>query len=82
MCIYSIVNVENIKLNEPSTLDYEINQVSPTIEYLALGPHVELAEYIFCRRNLEQLHGNYMNSSRLGCNDNFWKNINGTLRRR
>jgi hypothetical protein len=43
MHIYSIVNVENLKLNEPSMLDQE-EQVQPTIEYLAPDAQVELAE--------------------------------------
>jgi hypothetical protein len=35
MCIYSIVNVENIKIYEPSMLDQDEEKVLPTIEDLA-----------------------------------------------
>jgi hypothetical protein len=35
MCIYSIVNVENMKLYEPSNLDQEEEKVVPTIEDVA-----------------------------------------------
>jgi hypothetical protein len=44
LCIYSIVNVENLKLYEPSILDREEEQVLPYIEYLAPDAHAELAE--------------------------------------
>jgi hypothetical protein len=44
MHIYSIVNVENIKLYEPSMLDEEEEQVLPSIENLAPEAQVELAE--------------------------------------
>jgi hypothetical protein len=35
MHIYSVVNVENLKLYEPSMLDQEEEQVVPSIEDLA-----------------------------------------------
>jgi hypothetical protein len=35
MSIYSIVNVENLKLHEPSMLDQEEEQILPSIENLA-----------------------------------------------
>jgi len=50
MHIYSIVNVENLKLNEPSMLDQE-EQVQPTIEYLAPDAQVELAEDTVLQKN-------------------------------
>jgi len=45
MCIYSVVNVENLKLYEPSILDQEEEQVLPTIEDFAPDAQAELAEY-------------------------------------
>jgi hypothetical protein len=44
MKIYSILNVENLKLYEPSMLDQEEEKVLPSIEYLALDSQVELEE--------------------------------------
>ena len=44
MCIYSVVNVENLKLYEISMLDQEEDQVIPSIEDLAPDSQVELAE--------------------------------------
>jgi hypothetical protein len=45
MHIYSVVNVENMKLYEPSMLDQETEeQVLPTIEELALEAQEELVE--------------------------------------
>jgi hypothetical protein len=44
MCIYSVVNVENLKLYEPSMLDQEEEKVLPTIEDLAPDAQEELAE--------------------------------------
>jgi hypothetical protein len=44
MRIYSIVNVENIKLCEPSMLDLEEEQVLPSIEDLAPDAQVKLTE--------------------------------------
>jgi len=35
MCIYSVLNVENLKLYEPSMLDKEEEQVLPYVEDLA-----------------------------------------------
>ena len=42
MCIYSIVNVENMKLYEPSMLDQELEQVLPSVEELTLEDEDEL----------------------------------------
>lgn len=36
MCIYLVVNVENIKIYEPFMLDQENKYIFPTIENLAL----------------------------------------------
>jgi hypothetical protein len=44
MCIYSAVNVENLKLYDPSMLDREEEHVLPSIEDLAPDSQVELAE--------------------------------------
>jgi hypothetical protein len=38
-CIYSVENVENLKLYEPSMLDPEEEKVLPTIEVLAPNDH-------------------------------------------
>jgi len=43
-CIYSVENVENLKLYEPSMLDQEEEQVLPTTEDLAPNAHAELVE--------------------------------------
>jgi hypothetical protein len=44
ICIYSVVNVENLKLYEPSMLDKEEEQVLPTIEDLTPYSQEELEE--------------------------------------
>jgi hypothetical protein len=44
MHIYSIVNVDNLKLYEPSVLDLKEEQVLPTIEELALNDQAYLIE--------------------------------------
>jgi len=46
MRIYSVVNVENLKLYEPSILDQEEEQVLPSMEDLAPDTQVELTEDI------------------------------------
>jgi hypothetical protein len=46
MRIYSVVNVENLKLYELSMLDQEEEQVLPSIEGLAPNAHAELAKDI------------------------------------
>jgi hypothetical protein len=46
MHIYSVVNVENLKLYEPSMLDQEEEQVLPSIEDLAPDAQAELVEDI------------------------------------
>jgi hypothetical protein len=38
-CIYSVENVENLKLYEPSMLDPKEEKVLPTIEVLAPNVH-------------------------------------------
>jgi hypothetical protein len=50
MCIYSVVNVENLKLYEPSMLDQEEEQVLPSIEDLALDAQEELEEDIVLQK--------------------------------
>jgi hypothetical protein len=50
MHIYSVVNVENLKLYEPSMLDQEEEQVLPTIEDLAPYAQVELVEDTILQR--------------------------------
>jgi hypothetical protein len=42
MCIYLVVNVENLKLYEPSMLDQEEEKVLPSIEELAPDTQEEL----------------------------------------
>ena len=44
MRIYSIVNVDNLKLYEPSMLDQEEEHVLPFVEYLAPNYQKELTE--------------------------------------
>jgi hypothetical protein len=45
MCIYLVVNVENIKLYEPSMLDHKTKEYFlPTIEELAPKSQEKLAE--------------------------------------
>jgi hypothetical protein len=44
MHIYSVVNVENLKLYEPSMLDQEEEQVLPSVEDLAPDAQAELTE--------------------------------------
>ena len=44
MHIYSVVNVENLKLYESSMLDQEEGQVLPSVEDLALDTQAELIE--------------------------------------
>ena len=43
MCIYLVVNVENMKLYEPSMLDKEHEKVLPSVEDLAPYVQVELS---------------------------------------
>jgi len=42
--IYSVVNVENLKLYKPSMLDWEEKQVLPSIDDLTPDAHAELEE--------------------------------------
>jgi hypothetical protein len=44
MHIYSVVNADNLKLYEPSMLDYEEEEVLPSIEDLGIDAQVELEE--------------------------------------
>jgi hypothetical protein len=47
VCICSVVNVENMKLYEPSMLDQETEERAlPTMEYLAPESQVQLAKDI------------------------------------
>jgi hypothetical protein len=50
MHIYSVVNVENLKLYEPSKLDQKVEQVLPTIKDLALDTQAELVEDTILQR--------------------------------
>ena len=45
MHIYSVVNVENLKLDDPSMLDQEEEKVLPSIEELAPDAQEELVDY-------------------------------------
>ena len=49
MHIYSLVNVDNLKLYEPSMLDQEEENVLPTIEDLALDAQEEFVEDSFSK---------------------------------
>ena len=44
MHIYSVMNVENLKIYEPSILDQEEERVLPTVEDLAPNALAELAK--------------------------------------
>ena len=44
MCIYSVVNVENLELYEPSMLDQEEEEVLPSVKDLALDAQAELTK--------------------------------------
>ena len=59
MCIYLVVNVENLKLYEPSMLDQEIDgNVLPTIKDLALEAWEELAkDTILYKKSKTTRHG-------------------------
>jgi len=46
MHIYSIVNVDNLKVYEPSMLDQEEEQVLPSVEDLAHDAQAKLTEDI------------------------------------
>lgn len=48
MHIYLVVNVENLKLCEPSMLDQEEQQVLPSMEDLALDAQAELTKDTIC----------------------------------
>jgi hypothetical protein len=51
MHIYLVVNVDNLKIYEPSMLDQETEeQVLPTIEELPLETHIELVEDTFLQK--------------------------------
>jgi hypothetical protein len=50
MHIYSIVNVENIKLYKPSMLDQEEEHVLPSIDELALDAWETLVEEIIFKK--------------------------------
>jgi hypothetical protein len=62
MCIYSVVNVENIKLYEPSMLIKSYL----TIEDLAPDSQEELAKDTVFRRNLELQDKGNMTFGKLG----------------
>jgi len=49
-CIYSVLNVENLKLYEPSMLDKEEEQVIPSIDNLARDAQVELVKDTFLHK--------------------------------
>jgi hypothetical protein len=44
MCIYSVVNVENLELYDPFMLYQEVEQVLPTIEELSVDAQEKLVE--------------------------------------
>ena len=50
MRIYSIVNVENLKLYEPSMLDQEEELVLPSMEDLAADAQAELIEHTILQK--------------------------------
>jgi hypothetical protein len=50
MCIYLVVNVENLKPYDPSMLDQEEEQVLPSIEDLAPDAQAKLAEDIVLQK--------------------------------
>ena len=55
ICIYSIVNVKNIKLYEPSMLDKDHEQVLPSIEDLAPEAQEELVEDTILQKKSRKL---------------------------
>ena len=50
MHIYSVLNVDNLKLYEPSMLDEEEEHVLPSVEDLALDAQAQLIEIQFFKR--------------------------------
>jgi hypothetical protein len=59
-CIYSVENVENLKLYEPSMLDQEEEQVIPTTENLAPNAHAKLVEdTVLQKRSRTTRHGQH-----------------------
>lgn len=51
MRIYLIEIMENLKLYEPYMLDHEVEQVLPSIEYLAPYAHAELVEHTILQKS-------------------------------
>ena len=66
MCIYSIINVENLKLYEPSMLDQEEEQVLPSVEDLAPNHQVDIIKDAFCRKGPELQDKDTMTFGKLG----------------
>lgn len=50
MCIYSVVNVENLKLYEPSMLDQEEKEVLPSMEDLTPNAKEDLKKDTFLQK--------------------------------
>jgi len=58
MHIYSVMNVENLKLYKPFVLDQEENYFLPSIEGLSLDAQAELVEgTILQKRSRTMRHG-------------------------
>ena len=51
MCIYSVVNVKNLKLYEPSMLDQDEEHVLPSIEDLAPYAQEKLEKYTVLQKS-------------------------------
>lgn len=51
MCIFLVLNVENLKLYEPSMLDQEEEYVLPFVEHLAPYTQKELKNDIFLKNS-------------------------------
>jgi hypothetical protein len=59
MHIYSVVNVENLKLYEPSMLDQEEEQVLPSVEDLAPDAQAELTEDTILQKRSRTTRGKH-----------------------
>ena len=66
MCIYSVVNVENMKLFELSMLDREPDKVLPSIEDLALETWEELVEYTVLQKKSKRTKQGYYEIWKVG----------------
>jgi len=79
MHIYLVVNVENLKLYEPSMLDQKEEKILPSIEELETDA---LHRKRFCRKGLELQDRDNMTFGKLGWKDNFKDKKSGTQGRR